>query len=49
VRDGAKGPESTRVGHRGDNIAAVAESAYREFNTQQFGDSGSHLHDAKSY
>jgi hypothetical protein len=49
VRDGAEDPEPTRVGHRGNNIAAVTESAYREFNAEQFGDSGSHFHDAKSY
>ena len=49
VRDGAGDSEAARVGHRGHDIAAVTESADREFNAEQFGGSGSHWHDAKSY
>ena len=49
VRDGAEDAEPARVGHRGHDVAAVAESADGEFNAEHFGDSGSHWHDAKSY
>jgi hypothetical protein len=42
VGDGAEDPESAGVGHRRHDVTAVAESAYRELNTEQFGDSGSH-------
>ncbi|GKU48007.1 hypothetical protein NJB14194_46230, partial [Mycobacterium montefiorense] len=43
VRDRPEDAESARVGDRGDDIATVAEGAYRELHTEQLGDSGPHV------
>jgi hypothetical protein len=43
MRDGTQDSESARVGDRGDDIAAVAEGAYRELHTEHLGDSGPHF------
>ena len=42
VRDRAEDAESAGVGHRGHDVAAVAEGADREFNAEHLGDSGPH-------
>jgi hypothetical protein len=48
VRDGAQDTEPAGVGDRGYDIAAMAESTDRKFHTEQLGDLGSHLTDARS-